>query len=70
MSWEPTGKVANQKGDLFGNAPHRLIRFGYVSIAASRVPAALEAGWRLREEQGDDPEFARLERTEAEREAR
>jgi hypothetical protein len=68
--WGGGGRAANEKGDLYGTSPQRIIRFGLVTIAADRVPDALEAGWRLRAEQGDDPDFARIERTEAEREAR
>lgn len=75
--WDGGGRVANEKGDLYGTAPHRIIRFGLVSLAAERAEAAVEAGWRWRAEQPDlrdwnegDPLFARLERTEVEREAR
>lgn len=65
--WDGTGRIANEHGDLFGNAPHRVVRAGYVSIAADRTAAAVAAGWRLRAQQPEDPDFARLERGESER---
>jgi hypothetical protein len=67
--WVGAGHVANEKGDLYGTSPHRIIRWGLVSIAADRAADAVAAGWRMRAEQPEDPDFARLERTEADREA-
>lgn len=68
--WTGGGRVVNEKGDLYGTSPQRIIRFGLVSIDAERAPEAVAAGWRMRAEQGEDLDFARIERTEAEREAR
>jgi hypothetical protein len=72
--WEGGGRVANEKGDIYGTSPARIIRFGKVSIDAERAPAAVAAGWRMCAVQPDlrdwnegDPLFARIERTEAER---
>jgi hypothetical protein len=67
--WDGGGRVVNRHGDLYGTAPHRIIPWGKVSIATDRAGDALLAGWRLRAEQGDDPDFTRIERDESERPA-
>lgn len=76
------GAIANEKGDIYGNSPFRIIRHGKMVIAAEDAAAAVMMGWRRVEKSkpdaavgeiagGDccDPDFAWLERTPAEREA-
>lgn len=76
------GGIANEKGDLFGNSPFRIIRTGKLIIPIERAAAAVMMGWRAVDKawpdvaQGEiagseacDPAFAWLERTAAEREA-
>lgn len=64
------GGIANDAGDLFGTTPLRIIRTGRVTIDEVRAGSAIMCGWRDVPKVGEcDPDFAWLERTEAEREA-
>lgn len=68
------GGIANRKGDIYGSSPFRIIRHGRIVIDAARAGAAIMCGWRNIEKthpsmaEKCDPDFAWLERTEAERE--
>lgn len=65
------GAIANEKGDIYGTSPFRILRFGRLVIARERVGDELMFGWReVPEDRPDcDDDFAWLERTEADREA-
>lgn len=62
------GSIANDKGDLFGTTPLRVIPFGRVVVDAPRAPQAVACGWRVQPKIGEcDQDFVWLERTKAER---
>lgn len=76
------GAIANDKGDLYGNSPFRIIRFGALIIPIERAAFALHYGWRAVDKawpnvaageiagsEACDPDFAWLERTAGERDA-
>jgi hypothetical protein len=72
--WDGGGRIANEKGDIYGTSPARIIRFGKVSIDATRaLEVVANGGWRFCAVQPTHPDdegvFARIERTEKEREA-
>jgi hypothetical protein len=65
------GGVANANGDLYGNSPFYLMRTGRIVLEQELVEAAVNVGWRVLSKPPHwdcDPDFAWLERTEAERE--
>lgn len=78
--WAGAGMVANDRGDLYGTSPARIIRSGKAVIDGIRLEGAIAAGWRLLSKawpdvgpgefagaEACDPDFAWIERTEAER---
>lgn len=50
------GGIANERGDLWGSSPLRIIRSGKVVIAAERAGAAIMMGWRAVEKAWPDAE--------------
>jgi len=64
------GAIANEKGDIYGTSPFRLLRFGSIVIDRAMAEGALAFGWRAKlKPAGCDDDFVWLERTEADRDA-
>lgn len=64
------GAIANDKGDIYGNSPFRIIRSGALIIPVERAAFAVDHGWRVVEKPLGwpcDDDFAWLARTEEER---